>query len=205
MTKGYKFLYNLLAPLLRLIFGVKVINPEKEPNAHFLVCSNHISALDPIVIAASLKKHQVHFMGKKSLFKVPVLGWLIKMFGAFPVDRDGSGIDAIKTSIKLLESSECVGIFPQGHRNPGVIPRGTPIKNGAGMITSRAKTMVFPVHIKTKGYKKPLFRRTYVIYGDPIPFEDFIISDGDSSSETNRKITAEIFDRICTLGENHEA
>lgn len=204
MTKGYKVLYTLLAPFFRLICGVKVVNPENEPDEPFFLCSNHISALDPIIIAASLKKHLPRYMAKSSLFKIPVIGWLVKCFGAFPVDRSGSGVDAIKKSIKNLENGECVGIFPQGHRNPGVSPRTTHTKNGMGMIEARTKSLVFPVCIKTNGYKQPLFKRTYVIFGEPIRYEAFGVTDSDNSADTSKKITAYAFDKICSLGENHE-
>ena len=204
MSKGYKILYFLLAPFFRFICGVKVVNPQNEPDSSFFICSNHLSALDPIIIAACLKKHQPRYMGKKSLFKIPVLGWLIKALGAFPVDRS-AGVEGIKKSIELLNADECVGIFPQGHRNPGVDPRETEVKNGAGMIEARTKSLVFPVCIKTKGYKAPLLRRTYVIFGDPIKYEDFKVAESDSSSEKNKKITEYIFDKICDLGEKHES
>ena len=204
MSKGYKILYFFLAPFFRLICGVKIVNPKNEPDEPFFICSNHLSALDPIIIAACLKKHLPRYMGKKSLFKIPLVGWLIKAFGAFPVDR-GAGVEGIKKSIEILNNGECVGIFPQGHRNPGVDPRKTEIKNGVGMIEARTKSLVFPVCLKTKGYKAPLFRRTYVIFGDPIRYEEFEINEEDSSAEKNRKITEYVFDKICTLGEAYES
>ena len=204
MSKGYKFLYFVLAPFLRLIFGAKTVNPENEPDEPFLICSNHLSAVDPILIAACLKKHQPRFMGKKSLFKIPILGWIIKAFGAFPVDR-GAGLEAIKKSISMLNDGECVGIFPQGHRNPGKAPRETEIKNGIGMIEARTQSLVLPICIKTKGYKAPIFRRSYVIFGEPIKYEDFPITEECSSAEKNRIITEYIFDKICKLGEEHES
>jgi 1-acyl-sn-glycerol-3-phosphate acyltransferase len=204
MSKGYKVLYFLLAPFFKFICGVKVVNPQNEPDSSFLVCSNHLSALDPIIIAACLKKHQPRYMGKNSLFRIPVLGWLIKALGAFPVDRS-SGVEGIKKSIEMLNDGECVGIFPQGHRNPGMDPRETVVKNGVGMIEARTKSLVFPICIKTKGYKAPLFRRTYVIFGDPIRYEEFNVTESDSSSEKNKKITEYIFDKICDLGEKHES
>ena len=105
----------------------------------------------------------------------------------------------------MLNDGECVGIFPQGHRNPGMDPRETVVKNGVGMIEARTKSLVFPICIKTKGYKAPLFRRTYVIFGDPIRYEEFNVTESDSSSEKNKKITEYIFDKICDLGEKHES
>ena len=206
MSKGYKVLYFLLAPLIRLLFGVKVIAPENEPEAGrpLIIAANHISAADPVIVCASLKRHQPRYMAKKSLFKIPLLKQLITAFGAFPIDRTGSALGAIKTSISLLETGNCLGIFPQGHRYPGVDPRGTELKKGVGMIEEHVKVDVLPVCIKTKNYRCPFLRRTYIIIGEPIPYSDFKLTDDMNSSATYSAISEQVFDRICTLGEKFD-
>lgn len=69
-------------------------------------------------------------MAKKELFSIPFIGWLIRTMGAFPVDRAAMDVSAVKKGIKLLESGEMVGIFPQGTRCDGVHPATT-----EGLIT----------------------------------------------------------------------
>lgn len=92
-----------------------------------------------------------------------------------------------------------MGMFPQGHRHPGKDPRKTPLKNGAALISTRAGADVVPVYIKRKNNTPKLFRKTYVIIGEPIPFESFGY-DPEATGEYAR-ISEMIFDRICTLGE----
>ena len=92
-----------------------------------------------------------------------------------------------------------MGMFPQGHRYPGVDPRTTPTKNGAALICTRAEADVIPAYIMRKNDAFKLFRRTYVVIGKPIPYESFAY-DPDAVGEYGR-ITGQIFDEICTLGE----
>ena len=141
-------------------------------------------------------------MGKKSLFKIPILGWIIKAFGAFPVDRGGSDVGAIKTAVKMVKEGKCMGMFPQGHRYPGVDPRTTPTKNGAALIATRAEADVVPVYVMRKKNRFKLFRRTWVVIGTPISYADFAY-DPSATGEYAR-ITDRIFDEICRIGEGFD-
>ena len=193
----------LFSWIIGLIFRIKVVNRQNEPaEGGYIVCANHISATDPIMLCYAFRKHQVHFMAKKELFKIPVLAQLIRMLGAFPVDRGGSDVGAIKNAVGIVESGCCLGIFPQGHRYPGEDPRETKTKNGAALISARASAPVVPAYIWRKGKKGGVFRRTYVIIGEKIDFESFGY-DKEATGEYNR-ITSVIFDRVCTLGEQFE-
>ena len=196
--------YAIFAGIVGFIFNIKVINREKEPdNGRFLVCANHVSASDPVVIAYAFRKHQVMFMAKKELFKIPLLAPLIRMLGAFPIDRGGSDVGAIKRAVGILENGNCLGIFPQGHRYPEVDPRTTQRKNGAALICTRAKSDVVPVYIWRKNNKFRLFARTYVVIGDRIPFASFGY-DPDGTGEYKR-VTDSIFDVVCNIGEEFDA
>lgn len=199
----YRFTYTCFAWLVGLFFNIKVIGREKEPDASgFMVCANHTSATDPVVICYAFRKHQIRFMAKKELFKVPVVNWLVGLMGAFPVDRGGGDVGAIKKSVNMIKDGECMGIFPQGHRYPEVDPRTTETKNGAALICTKAEADVVPVYISRKNNCHKLFRRTYVVIGDPIPYES-LGYDKEGTGEYNR-ITEVIFDRICSIGEEFE-
>ncbi len=200
-SRLYRVIYAIFAGIVGCLLRIRVIGGENEPQkGGFLVCANHISASDPVVLCYAFRKHQVRFMAKKELFKIPLLSGLIRLLGAFPVDRGGSDVGAIKKGVKFLVDGECMGIFPQGHRYPAVDPRTTSLKNGAALICTRASADVVPVYIARKNNTSKLFRRTYVIIGEPIPFESF----GYNSEESGEyaRISEMIFDRICTLGEN---
>ncbi len=205
MSKGYKVLRFLFGWLFRFIYRTKAVFPENEPkdDRPYIICANHISALDPILICAVLKHNQPRYMAKESLFKIPLLSSLIRCFGAYPINRTGSALSAIKNSVQIIEQNKCVGIFPQGHRHPCVDPRSTQIKNGVGMIASKSGCDLLPICIKPANYKIGLFKRTYIIIGEPVRYSDIPVTEDMQSSEKNKVISDYVFDKICSLGENY--
>lgn len=205
MSGFYRFMWHIFHGFFKVIFNTKIHGAENEPDADYgamLVCSNHISATDPIVIGLTMRRHQACFMAKKELFKIPLFAQLIKMLGAFPVDRKKSDVGAVRHTIKILEEGGWAAMFPQGTRHPGEDPRKTSLKNGAGMICAHTKVDVLPVFISTKNATHKIFRRKDIIIGKPIKFEEFGYDEGKPGEYA--RISAEIFDRICTLGEEWE-
>lgn len=182
------------------MFRVKVVNPEKEPKSGVLLCSNHISNLDPVLIVTSLK-NETKFMAKKELFKIPVVGSFIKLFGAFPVERGSVDLSAMKKAISLLEEGNTVGIFPQGTRCSGQNPRDTKVKSGAGMIVTRSQVDIVPVAIITKKNKSRIFGKKYIVIGDLIKYDS--LNNVDKSREEFDSISALIFERICDLHDEY--
>jgi len=195
-SRAFRVVYAFMGWFVRILFGIHVLNPEKEPEeGGYLICSNHIAASDAVIIAYAFKNNQALLMAKKELFKIPIVRGLIKMLGAFPVDRGGSDVGALKKAISMIKEGKCIGIFSQGHRYPDVDPRTTPVKNGAGLIVSRAECDVVPVYVLRKNNRSRLFRKSYLVFGDKIPYAT-LVAEGD-----NAAITAKIFDAICSLGE----
>lgn len=202
-TRTYRVIYTIFAGIVSVIFNYRVINRENERDAGgYIVCGNHVSATDAIALAYAFRKNQVHFMAKKEVFKVPVLAPLIKLLGAFPIDRSGSDVGAIKEAVRLVKNGNCLGIFPQGHRYPGEDPRKTKTKNGMALIAAKTQADIVPTYIWRKNNRFRLFHRTYIIIGEPIPFES-LGYDPNGHGEYAR-ITDIVFDRICTLGEEFE-
>ncbi len=192
----YSFLQKYVRGALIRLFRITVVGAENEPSeGGYLVCSNHISMLDVIVTAVAVKK-QIRFMAKKELFSIPGLKQLITALGAFPVDRKGSAVSSIKTTIKLLQSGEAVGIFPQGHRFPKKELEETrdSVKGGAAMAVYHAKVPVLPMYVETKNAKIRLFRPITIHVGKPIAWEDFHFTTG--GTKEYEAGAAKIFDAI---------
>ncbi len=198
----YTILHFLLFWPIRLIFRMRVRGMKNEPrraDGPYLVCANHQTVLDVVFIAAATRRQQPHFMAKESLFRVPVLGRLVRWLGAFPVARGRNDVGAVKHTLKLIESGRSVGMFPQGTRCPGVDPKETKVKAGVGMIAARTGVQILPVFIGMKEQKWKFFRRVRVVVGEPIPFEKFGY-DKEQPGEYAR-ISAEVFAEICRLGD----
>lgn len=196
--KTYKFFYWLLAGMVRKLYRVRVINPNNEPlDTHFIVASNHTAAADGVIICAAMK-NQIRFMGKKELFKVPVVGAFLKAIGCYPIDRKGSDIAALKKTIQLLKEEDCIGIFPQGTRCPKVDPAKTSVKSGVGLIVARSGADVLPVCVKSKVGAVKMFRKNYLIIGNLIKNEEFDF-ENNKGSEGHQRAANIIHAEICKL------
>ena len=187
----------MLAGLIRKLWRIKVVGKENElENKAYLICSNHMSMLDPVVIGAAIK-HNPRYMAKAEVMRVPVLKSLLKALGAFSVDRGGSDVAAIKKTINMLKDGESVVMFPQGTRHKGVDPKTTSIKFGCSMIAHRADVGVLPVFIKVKNHRVKIFRKTVVIIGKEITSEELnAVSNG---GEDHKSAAELIFSRITEL------
>ncbi len=196
---GYMRAHKILAPLVRFFCRVKVKGIENIPDSGgYLICSNHIAARDPVVIAACAPR-QISFVAKKELFYVPIIGRIIKALGAIKLDRGGNDVGAIKKSVELAKTGSLVCIFPQGHRYPGVTPEISQAKSGAGLLAYHSKCGCIPVCIKTKKNKYSLFSRPTVIFGKPIPYSELGLCEG--GSDEYRAATKIIFEEILKLGD----
>lgn len=199
-SKSYENLQKILGGFVRFIFRVHGHNVENEPGdgeGQYIIVSNHISNVDPILICSILKKQQPHYMAKKSLFKIPILRGIIKAMGAFPVNRGGADVNAIKHAIKLLEGGKCVGIFPQGHRYQGIDPKTTDVKTGAAMLACKTESQILPCFLKTKKRKISFLTRVDIIVGKPISFSS-LAYDPEAKGEYAR-ISSYIFEKVCEL------
>jgi 1-acyl-sn-glycerol-3-phosphate acyltransferase len=113
-----KLLLTFIDALLRVLFTYQSEGADQVPaRGPAVVAANHPSYLDPILISIDVSR-PIHFMAWDALFKVPLLGPLMRMFGAFPVDiRPGKGREAYARAKALIEAGEIVGVFPEGKRS----------------------------------------------------------------------------------------
>lgn len=204
MSRFYRFIKRTFSGIFKLLLRIKIKGTENEPlDKNFIVCCNHTSLFDVVVISIGLKR-QVNYLAKKEVFKVPVLRGFVKAMGAVAVDRKKGDVGAIKKMVELLKDGSNVGIFPQGTRCPYVNPRETDVKDGMGMIAQRAGVGILPVAVKTKKGKLKFFRKTEFIIGEYIPPE--ALQFEGTGKERYEKITGAAFDKVCALleGEGRE-
>ncbi len=177
-NKFYANAYKILSPVLKFLMRINAVGVENIPeNGGVLFCSNHISALDFISIAACTKR-QISFIAKKELFSIPLLNKIITALGAIKIDRGGNDVGAIKAAIKVTSDGGSAAIFPQGHRYPGINPATTPVKHGAGLIAYRSGCDVIPVCIQVNHGKYGLFKKITVVFGKAIKNQEFNFTSG---------------------------
>lgn len=187
----YSFCRGALRLFYKLLFRLEAHGLEHIPaEGGVLLCSNHLSNLDPPTIGILLQR-KVHFMAKKELFDIFGLGWLIKQLGAFPVKRGGVSKESIKTALTLLREGHVMGIFPEGTRNKG--EDASIGKRGAATFALRSDAAVIPVAI-IGNYK--LFRKMKVVYGPPVDLSAFKEEKGADAAEM---ATEAIMARIAEL------
>ena len=160
------YLVNLVAGILH---PVTIIGRENLPEHGALLCPNHNSNWDPVLVALKLPvNYRLHIMAKEQLFRNRFIGWILRQVGAFPVKRGGTDIESVRTAIQSIRSGDNLLIFPEGtviRKGLGTVD-GKPAraKSGVAVIGVRAGATMVPVFVD--GKKRP-FHRTRIIFGKP--------------------------------------
>ena len=139
-----------------------------------ILAVNHVSYLDPIVLGVAVRR-QIHFIAKKEIFNIPILGFIIRSLGAIPVDRKKANPVSIKKSFLVLKKGNILGIFPEGARSMN----GELLEFNIGLIKIALKTKspIIPVGINgtfsiypPKAKFPNFFKRKniYINFGEPI-------------------------------------
>ncbi|HKW94759.1 MAG TPA: lysophospholipid acyltransferase family protein [Methylomirabilota bacterium] len=202
-------LYAILKPiavaLMRLFFRLEVESPGLVPaTGPVLIVSNHVSVLDPPLVGASAPR-SLHFMAKEELFRIPLLGSLIRALNARPVRRDGSDMRALKAALALLQEGRALLVFPEGTR--GV--EGQPLRDGkagVGMLAVLSGAPVVPVFVSgsgaalPRGASLPRPRKVRVTFGPALTFKKESKTTGDEGrKEAYRGAAQEMMRAIADL------
>ena len=168
---------------------------KNMPEGKALVCCNHISNWDMVLYYLNTSR-RMKIMAKKQMFKNKLVGAVIKNWGAFPVDREGNDITAIKNSIKFLKEGKKLFIFPEGTRLKDKTKVLGDLKSGLAMIAIKTKTPIVPIWIA----KRPrLFRKSVYITGKPFELDEFY--DQKLDEETLLKATEVVREKMLELRE----
>lgn len=192
-NKFYARAWRILRPIVLFFLPVELRGTENLEDEAAILCANHSSAWDPILLVLSMpQSFSLRIMAKKQLFSIPLVRWFLRNMGVFPVDRGNSDIGAVKTAITSLRDNWNLLIFPEGTRvkRPGQV---TP-KSGAGMMAIRAGVKMVPVFI---GTKKRLFRKMPIIFGKPFTPA---YTGRKGTAEEYQTNTDEIMRRVYELG-----
>jgi 1-acyl-sn-glycerol-3-phosphate acyltransferase len=172
---------TLIEALFRVLFTYDCLGEENLPaRGPAVVAANHPSYLDPVLLSLQARR-PIRFMAWDALFRVPLLGALIRTFGAFPVDtRRGKGREAYERAKALVQAGEVVGLFPEGHRSRTgwMEPQ---LREGAARLSWETGALLVPATIAGAYRAWPHFQalprpaRIRVRYHEPIdpaPYRD---------------------------------
>lgn len=193
--RTYRILRAFLAAWLRILHPViHVHGRENIPEGPCMLCCNHSSFSDPVwVIVYGKLSRLPRIMAKQELMKLPVLGWLYRKLGAFPVDRGTTDLKAVQTTLKTLREGNRVLIFPEGTR----VRKGKKVEahSGALLMANRAKVPVVPIYVSTK---KHLFSRINLSFGEAY-FPEYAAAKATPEELTLR--SAELLKKIYAMGD----
>jgi 1-acyl-sn-glycerol-3-phosphate acyltransferase len=182
----YSFARSVVRAIFKPLYRIEAIGAEQFPKeGGVLLCCNHISNFDPIVVGIMIKRN-VYYMAKEELFKVPVFGKIVAMCNAFPVKRGMSDREALRKALKVLKEGHVLGLFPEGTRSKtGELGKGLA---GAGFFALKSDAAVVPCAI-IGPYKS--FQKLKMVYGSPIDMTE-LRKNRASAEEVTELIMSEI-------------
>lgn len=179
---------------------VAVLHEERlEGGGAFVVAANHESYSDILVLLASLPL-SVRFLAKRSIFRVPVLGWSIRAAGFVPVDRGNRArsVATVEAALRLLEAGRSVVVFPEETRTrTGEL---LPFKSGAALLALRSGFPLLPVgiagtrHVLPRGTLQMSPGRVGLSIGTPLEVAGHSARERNEVTRQLRQAIAELRD-----------
>lgn len=175
-------LYYILLPLAWIVFhiGFRVEcigreNLKKVRTSGCIIAPNHVSAIDPVfVVITRFWGRRMVVFAKKELFEINVLlTWFFRWMGALCVRGTREELDVIDQTVEACRNGGTLLIFPEGTREKeGKLLQP---KSGLFVIAAQAAVDVVPVRIlyDTPDGRMKLFCKVKVVYGEPMPAEQF--------------------------------
>jgi 1-acyl-sn-glycerol-3-phosphate acyltransferase len=187
----YTFVRILISLPTLLIYRVKAVGVENVPKSGpLLLAPNHFSQMDHFFIGLYLRR-KVRFMAKSQMFGPPVLTYVYKHGGVFPVRRGHHDEESIKTARTILGQGEMLLVYCEGGRSrSGKLGE---VKPGIGRIALESEVTVVPVAIQgsetVRRWNRFRFPKVTVQFGEPLSFPN----EEGSSRERQLEVAEQIF------------
>ena len=164
----YRMALGIVRAFVFLCYPLRVTGLGHVPtDGSAILCANHISNLDPLLLASAVKCRNVRFMAKAELFKFKMFAAVFRAVGVIPVRRGESDMGALRASMKVLKDGEVLGVFAQGHRDKtGKLA----MESGVTLLSLRTGAPVIPVFIKGP-YR--IFRKFTIAIGPAVDLSEY--------------------------------
>jgi len=163
------------------------------PRGPLLVFTNHASILDTPAIMAVDPYPNTTMVAKASMFRVPLVGGILRARSAIPVDRRGHDVASVRALLAALRRGQPVAVAPEGHRS--TTGRLTPINPTLARLAVRADVPILPIGIAGSfdalppGARFPR-RRKIVLRVGPAFRLDRSLSEREAASRIGQAIAA---------------
>jgi 1-acyl-sn-glycerol-3-phosphate acyltransferase len=191
-----------IGTMVKIVAPLRVYGAERMPPAGGLVvAANHFSWIDPPLLGAASPR-TLYYMAKVEAHRVPGLGELMRLFGAFAVRRGESDREAVRTMRQIVQDGHALGMFVEGTRQrSGRLGRVQP---GAAMVAINEQVPVIPVAIHgSQDWRLGNFAPVSVAWGQPTAFEG-LPRGGKGYREASLEIEREIHTLWQWLVDVHE-
>jgi 1-acyl-sn-glycerol-3-phosphate acyltransferase len=190
----YELARMLLTPIALILYRERAIGTPNVPaDGGFILAPNHFSQMDHFFAGIYIRR-KIQFMAKSQLFGNPVLDYIFRVGGVFPVRRGHHDEEAFKTAYAVLGRDGCVGMYCEGGRSRS--GRLGEAKPGVGRLALESGAPVVPVAIHgslgVRRWKRLQFPKVTVQYGEPIRFEREV----NPSRGRQLEVAEEIFERV---------
>jgi 1-acyl-sn-glycerol-3-phosphate acyltransferase len=197
----YWIAHVLVYTLAKLFLRMRVVGVENVPqDGGVIIAANHMSYLDIPLLGCALRR-RADFVGKSELFRNPIVGFLFRKLGGFPIKRGSVDRSALVEAERRLKAGRLVVFYPEGRRSEdGRLQRPKP---GIGMVAVRAKAPIIPALIEGTGQILPKrswrlrFHPVVIRFGPPLDPSQF--EDIDQGKPTYTKISQAVMEGIQRL------
>ncbi|MGA1124568.1 MAG: lysophospholipid acyltransferase family protein, partial [Chthoniobacterales bacterium] len=118
MTFWYLLGYSLSKALAKTFFNYRVVGAENMiEEGPCIIAANHCSFFDPPLVGVACQR-AIHYLARKTLLDVPVLGPILPELNVIPVDQKNADRSALMGAIRVVKNGGAVLIFPEGTRSP---------------------------------------------------------------------------------------
>ena len=185
-NRGKKFIHDLCYTFIKvtgalpliLFLRTKLIYKGEKPKrkSNFLVCSNHVGYLDPIIVLTVFKTRRPCFLAADNMFKNKFSAAFFNIFNCIKTDRANFSLSAFHTVIERLNEGQTVVVFPEGQINKTEKGGVLPFKTGILLMAHKGNSPILPIYIIKR---EKWYQRQKVVIGEQVDISSVI---GDNPS-----------------------
>lgn len=197
----YRLVRSIVSMALGLFYRVEVVRRVEDFAGPVMFVGNHPNSLIDPAMVFMITDRQVTFLAREPLFRVPVLGWILRGLDALPVYRkqDHPGLMAknegtLDAAADALKAQRAITIFPEGKSHSD--PQLSDIKTGCARIALKGvrggqALRIIPIGLTYA--QKHLFRsRVLVEVGEPILVQAVGELSAEAEQEWVRSLTHKV-------------